>query len=35
MTEDSSNDEIRWEVLKAMLNEFPELRARARNYLKN
>jgi hypothetical protein len=27
------NEEIRWQVLKAMLDEFPALKARTRDYL--
>jgi hypothetical protein len=27
------NEEIRWQVIKAMLDEFPELREKARKYL--
>jgi hypothetical protein len=28
-------DEIRWKVVKALFDEFPSLRERAREYLKN
>jgi hypothetical protein len=31
---ESKRDEIRWEVLKAMLDEFPRLRDETRKYLK-
>ncbi|MEM2099024.1 MAG: hypothetical protein QXU99_04675 [Candidatus Bathyarchaeia archaeon] len=27
-------EEIRWQVVKAMLDDFPELRDRIRNYMK-
>jgi hypothetical protein len=27
-------EEIRWQVMKAMLDEFPTLRQKARNYIK-
>jgi hypothetical protein len=29
----SQNEEIRWQVVKAMLDEFPELREKAEKYL--
>ncbi|MEM3536178.1 MAG: hypothetical protein QXF44_00215 [Candidatus Bathyarchaeia archaeon] len=29
----TKNDEIRWQVVKAMLEEFPSLKERVRNYL--
>jgi len=29
----SRNDEIRWQVVKAMLDEFPTLKEKARKYL--
>jgi len=29
------HDEVRWEIIKALLDEFPSLRERAREYLKN
>jgi len=29
------HDEIRWEIIRALLDEFPSLRERAREYLKN
>jgi hypothetical protein len=28
------NEEIRWQVIKAMLDEFPALKIRVRRYLK-
>ena len=28
-------DEVRWKVIKALLDEFPSLRERTREYLKN
>jgi len=28
------NEEIRWQVIKAMLDEFPTLKERAKSYLK-
>jgi len=31
---ESKSDEIRWQVLKAMLDEFPRLKKKAQNYLK-
>jgi hypothetical protein len=31
---ESKKDEIRWEVLKAMLDEFPRLRDKTKKYLK-
>jgi hypothetical protein len=31
---ESKNDEIRWQVLKAMLDEFPTLKEKAKKYLK-
>jgi len=33
MNEPSKNDEIRWRVVKAMIDEFPALRERVRNYV--
>jgi len=30
----SRNEEIRWQVIKAMLDEFPTLKERIKNYLK-
>jgi hypothetical protein len=30
-----NSDEVRWEVIKALFKEFPSLRERAREYLKN
>jgi hypothetical protein len=29
----AENAEIRWQVIKAMLDEFPELREKAKEYL--
>jgi hypothetical protein len=29
----SKNEEIRWQVMKAMLDEFPTLKEKARKYL--
>ncbi|MGB9741263.1 MAG: hypothetical protein ACP5IM_04950 [Candidatus Bathyarchaeia archaeon] len=34
MTNDKRDDEIRWQVVKAMLEEFPSLRTRVKKYLK-
>jgi len=31
---ESKKDEVRWQVLKAMLDEFPRLEEKARKYLK-
>jgi len=31
---ESKSDEIRWQVLKAMLDEFPRLKEKAQKYLK-
>jgi hypothetical protein len=31
---ESKNDEIRWQVLKTMLDEFPGLKKKAKNYLR-
>ena len=31
---DFQNEKIRWLVIKAMLDEFPALRAKAKTYLK-
>jgi hypothetical protein len=28
------NEEIRWQVIKAMLDEFPTLKKKVKNYLK-
>jgi hypothetical protein len=33
MDVDEKNEEIRWQVIKAMLDEFPTLRKKAKNYL--
>jgi len=30
----SKNEEVRWQVIKAMIDEFPSLKERVRNYLK-
>ncbi len=30
-----SSEEMRWQLVKAMLDEFPELRSRVSNYVKN
>jgi hypothetical protein len=30
----SKNEEIRWQVLKAMLDEFPRLKEKTKKYLK-
>jgi len=30
-----SSNEVRWKVVKAMLDEFPSLREKTREYLKN
>jgi hypothetical protein len=34
MSRTSKTDEIRWQVIKAMLEEFPTLKERVKNYLK-
>jgi hypothetical protein len=34
MSEISKTDEIRWQVIKAMLEEFPTLKERVKSYLK-
>jgi hypothetical protein len=34
MNADSKNEEIRWQVTKAMLDEFPTLKEKARRYLR-
>jgi hypothetical protein len=31
---ESKSDEIRWQVIKAMLDEFPTLKEKAKKYLK-
>jgi hypothetical protein len=31
---ESKNEEIRWQVLKAMLDEFPGLKKKVKKYLK-
>ncbi|MEM3443025.1 MAG: hypothetical protein QXZ02_06955 [Candidatus Bathyarchaeia archaeon] len=33
MNRTSKTDEIRWQVIKAMLEEFPTLKERVKNYL--
>ncbi len=33
MTANSKNDEIRWQVIKAILDEFPTLKEKVKNYL--
>ena len=33
MTIESEKDEIRWQVLKSMLEEFPKLKEKTRKYL--
>jgi len=35
MNINSKNEEIRWQVIKAMLNEFPTLKERVKKYLKS
>lgn len=30
----SKNEEIRWQVIKALLDEFPTLKEKVKNYLK-
>jgi hypothetical protein len=34
MKQNPQNDEIRWQVIKAMLEQFPTLKERIRTYLK-
>ena len=34
MTNSEKDDEIRWQVIKAMLEEFPSLKLRVQKYLK-
>jgi hypothetical protein len=34
MSVESKNDNIRWQVVKAMLDEFPALKEKARKYLR-
>jgi len=34
MSTSQKSEEIRWQVIKAMLDEFPVLKDRVRNYLK-
>jgi hypothetical protein len=35
MGTDHINEEIRWHVIKSMLDEFPTLRKKTKNYLEN
>jgi hypothetical protein len=34
MNSSSKNEEIRWQVIKAMLDEFPALKEKVKSYLK-
>ena len=34
MGADSRNEDIRWQVIKSMLDEFPKLKEKVRRYLK-
>jgi hypothetical protein len=34
MSASSRNEEIRWQVIKSMLDEFPTLKEKVRKYLK-
>jgi hypothetical protein len=34
MSTQSKNEEIRWQVIKAMLDEFPTLKEKVKRYLK-
>jgi hypothetical protein len=34
MSTESKNQEIRWQIIKAMLDEFPSLKERVKSYLK-
>ena len=34
MKDSSRNEEIRWQVMKAMLDEFPVLKEKAREYIR-
>jgi hypothetical protein len=34
MTNSKKDDEIRWQVIKAMLEEFPSLRGKVQKYIK-
>lgn len=34
MSEISKNEEIRWQVIKTMLDEFPTLKEKVKRYLK-
>jgi len=34
MNTGTKNEEIRWQVIKAMLDEFPTLKDKVKNYLK-
>ncbi len=35
MNASNKDEEIRWQVMVAMLEEFPRLREKVKNYLKN
>lgn len=35
MNSEQKNDEIRWQIITTMLDEFPSLKVRLRRYLKN
>jgi hypothetical protein len=34
MAKNNNREEIRWQVVKSMLDEFPTLRKKVRNYVK-
>ncbi|MEM3457915.1 MAG: hypothetical protein QXN36_05210 [Candidatus Bathyarchaeia archaeon] len=34
MSANAKNEEIRWQVIKAMLDEFPALKEKVKSYLK-
>lgn len=34
LTKNLKNDEVRWQVIKAMLDEFPRLKEKVKDYLK-
>jgi len=34
MSIDAKNEEIRWQIIKAMLEDFPSLKKRVKGYLK-
>jgi hypothetical protein len=34
MSTQSKNEEIRWQIIKAMLDEFPTLKEKVKRYLK-